>query len=296
MALNPDAVGNTSDPEERSWVHTDALLYSLGVGAGALDPTGFELEFTTENSLGITQRVLPTFTTIVGQGGGRSMLSIGEYDPAMLVHGEQAVRLYGEIPPEGRVTTVTRVAGMYDKGSAGLVALESESRHAATGELAFTNRSTLFIRGAGGFGGPRVPEGDEESTLAAEPLPAREPDEVVSYPTRTDQALLYRLSGDRNPLHSDPAFAKRAGFERPILHGLCTYGFTGRAVLHLVCGSDPSRFGAMRARFSKPTMPGDTLTVSMWDIGDRASGAYRFRTETQRGETVIDAGLFTLAG
>ena len=189
----------------------------------------------------------------------------------------------------------TTVVGMYDKGSAGLVVLESESRHAASGELAFTNRSALFIRGAGGFGGPRNPEGDEESEIAAEPLPTREPDEVVSYGTRPDQALLYRLNGDRNPLHSDPAFAKRAGFERPILHGLCTYGFTGRALLHLVCGSDPARFGAMRARFSKPTMPGDTLTVSVWDIGARAEGAYRFRTETQRGETVIDAGVFRLS-
>ena len=184
---------------------------------------------------------------------------------------------------------------MFDKGSAGLVVLESESRHTDSGELAFTNRTALFIRGAGGFGGPRNPEGDEESALAAEPLPAREPDEVVTYATRDDQALLYRLSGDRNPLHSDPTFAKRAGFDRPILHGLCTYGFTGRALLHTACGSDPARFGAMRARFSKPTMPGDTLTVSVWDIGAHAAGFSRFRTETQRGETVIDAGLFQLA-
>ncbi len=114
--------------------------------------------------------------------------------------------------------------------------------------------------------------------------------------TRTDQALLYRLNGDRNPLHSDPTFAKRAGFDRPILHGLCTYGFTGRALLHAVCGSDPARFSAMRARFSKPTLPGDTLTVSLWDVTDRIPGAYRFRTETQRGETVIDAGLLSTAG
>ena len=173
-----------------------------------------------------------------------------------------------------------------------MVVLESESRHAENGELAFSSRTALFIRGAGGFGGPRNPEGDEESALAAEPLPTREPDELLSYATRPDQALLYRLNGDRNPLHSDPAFAKRAGFDRPILHGLCTYGFTGRALFHTVCGSDPARFGAMRARFSKPTMPGDTLTVSVWDIGTDAPGFYRFRTETQRGETVIDAGLF----
>jgi acyl dehydratase len=293
MGLNLNAVGAASEPAERSWHSKDTLLYALGVGAGALDPTGFELEFTTENSDGVAQRVLPTFTTIVGQGAGRA--DLGDFDPAMLVHGEQSIRLHGELPVAGTVSTTTTVAGMYDKGAAGLVVLESESRHADTGEVAFTSRAALFIRGAGGFGGPRNPEGDDESALAAEPLPTREPDEVVSYATRADQALLYRLSGDRNPLHSDPTFAKRAGFDRPILHGLCTYGFTGRALLHSLCGSDPARFGAMRARFSKPTLPGDTLTISLWDIGDSAPGAYRFRTETQRGETVIDAGLFSLA-
>jgi acyl dehydratase len=293
MGLNLSAVGVTSEPFERSWSSKDALLYALGVGAGALDPTGFELEFTTENSDGVTQRVLPTFTTIIGQGGGA--IALGDYDPAMLVHGEQSIRLHGGLPVEGTVSTTTTVAGMYDKGAAGLVVLESESRYADSGELAFSSRTALFIRGAGGFGGPRNPEGDDETALASEPLPTGEPDEVVSYSTRTDQALLYRLNGDRNPLHSDPTFAKRAGFDAPILHGLCTYGFTGRALLHAACGSDPARFGAMRARFSKPTMPGDTLRISLWDIGDRMPGTYRFRTETQRGETVIDAGLFRIA-
>ena len=295
MALNPEAVGSISEPAERSWTSKDALLYALGVGAGSLDPTGFELDLTTENSHGVTQRVLPTFTTIVGQGAG-GLRSIGEFDMAMLVHGEQSIRLHGELPAHGTVSVTSKVAGMYDKGEgkAGVVVLEGESRY-ASGDPAFTTRTTMFIRGAGGFGGPRNPEGDEETELASEPLPTREADEVVSYSTRTDQALLYRLSGDRNPLHSDPTFAKRAGFDRPILHGLCTYGFTGRGLLHTVCGSDPARFGAMRARFSKPTMPGDTVTISVWDIGDRAKGVYRFRTETQRGETVIDAGLFQLA-
>jgi acyl dehydratase len=294
MGLNLDAVGMTSEPSERSWDHRDALLYALGVGAGALDPTGFELEFTTENTAGLDQKVLPTFATIVGQGG-RPMADLGDIDMTKLVHGEQVIILHGEIPVSGTVRITTTVAGMYDKGSAGLVVLESESVDATTGAPALTTRTGLFIREAGGFGGPRGPEGDEESELAGAPVPSREPDEVVSYATRSDQALLYRLSGDRNPLHSDPAFAKRAGFDRPILHGLCTYGFTGRALLHAVCGSDPARFGAMRARFSRPTMPGDTLSISMWDIGDSAKGTYRFRTETQRGETVIDGGLFRLA-
>jgi acyl dehydratase len=295
MGLNLNAVGMTSEPSERSWDHRDALLYALGVGAGALDPTGFELEFTTENSAGYDQKVLPAFATIVGQGG-RPMADLGDIDMTKLVHGEQAIILHGEIPVSGTVRITTTVAGMYDKGSAGLVVLESESVDATTGAPAFTTRTGLFIREAGGFGGPRGPEGDEDSELAGRPVPSREADEMVSYATRSDQALLYRLSGDRNPLHSDPAFAKRAGFDRPILHGLCTYGFTGRGLLHMVCGSDPARFGSMRARFSRPTLPGDTLSISVWDVGQESAGAYRFRTETQRGEVVIDGGLLRLAG
>ena len=214
MGLNLDAVGMSSEPSERSWDRRDALLYALGVGAGALDPTGFELEFTTENTAGLDQKVLPTFATIVGQGG-RMMADLGDIDMTKLVHGEQAIILHGEIPVSGTTRITTTVAGMYDKGSAGLVVLESESVDAATGVPAFTTRTGLFIREAGGFGGPRGPEGDEESALAGQPLPTREPDERVSYAVRTDQALLYRLNGDRNPLHSDPTFAQRAGFDRP---------------------------------------------------------------------------------
>src|ERR1700761_5756925 len=119
MALNPNAVGTSSEPTERAWDSKDALLYALGVGAGSLDATGFELEYTTENSDGVAQRVLPTFTTIVGQGSGG--LDLGDYDPAMLVHGEQAIRLHGELPASGAVTTTATVAGMYDKGAAGVV-------------------------------------------------------------------------------------------------------------------------------------------------------------------------------
>ncbi len=283
MPMNLDAVGSTSEPTTRSWTSTDCLLYALGVGAGALDPIGFELEFTTENSAETPTRVLPTFATIVGLGGaGRPRL--GDFDPAMLVHGEQSIEMHGPIPPDGAVTTTSTVAGIYDKGSGALVVIESESVDAGSGSPCFSTRSALFIRGEGGFGGDRGPS----SSVAA---PQGEPDEVVSYTTRPDQALLYRLSGDRNPLHSDPVFAKRAGFDRPILHGLCTYGFTGRALLHTLCGSDPARFGSMHARFSRPTFPGDTLTVSMWVDGDEAA----FRTENQRGETVIDGGRFVFS-
>jgi acyl dehydratase len=280
MPINLEAVGATSNPVDRSWSSADCLLYALGVGAGSLDASDFELEYTTENSADRAQRVLPTFATIVG-GGGPPRSSLGTFDPAMLVHGEQSIELSGPIPPDGAIRTTSVVTGIYDKGSGALVVSESKSVDAHSGEARFSTSTSLFIRGEGGFGGERGP------SSGAIPWPDRQPDDVVTYSTRPDQALLYRLSGDRNPLHSDPVFAKRAGFDRPILHGLCTYGFTGRALLHAVCGSDATRFRSMAGRFSRPTYPGDTLTISMWADGE----GVRFRTDNQRGETVLDAGL-----
>ena len=280
MPINPDAANNEpGPPSERSWTSKDCLLYSVGVGAGSIDPTGFELEFTTENSKDVTQRVLPTFAVIVGMGIG----DVGTFNPAMLVHGEQAIELHREIPVEGKALTTARVTAVYDKGSAAVVVNEAVSVDAATGEPMFTTRNSMFIRGEGGFGGDRGPSGPRNVA------PDRDPDEVVTYQTRPDQALTYRLSGDRNPLHSDPEFAKMGGFDRPILHGLCTYGFTGRALLHTLCGSDPSKFTSMEGRFSKPVYPGDSLTVKMWVDGGEAI----FRTETQNGDVVIDQGRVT---
>src|SRR5690349_11063530 len=278
MPINPDAVGAESDPHEHSWTSKDALLYAVGVGAG-LD----ELAFTTENSEGIKQRVLPTFAVIAGASGAGAVSKIGEFNWAMLVHGEQAIKLHGEIPVEGTARTIGRIAGIYDKGSGAVIVTESESVDAKTGNPLFSARSAVFIRGEGGWGGDRGPSAGNQA-------PDSKPDHVVTYSTREDQALTYRLSGDRNPLHSDPAFAKLAGFEKPILHGLCTYGFTGRALLHTLCGSDPARFKGMDARFSKPVYPGDTLTVKMWDDG---SGRAIFQTVTQEGTVVIDGGIFT---
>jgi acyl dehydratase len=283
MPLNLDAVGTTSDPSESTWNSKDCLLYALGVGAGATDPTGFELEFTTENSQDVTLRALPTFVVVAAQGGSGAFSRIGSFNPAMLVHGEQAIELHQPLPLEGRVSTVTAITGIYDKGSGAVITTESASSDVATGKPMFTNRSSLFIRGEGGFGGDRGPSGKTEP-------PDRDADHQVTYQTRPDQALLYRLSGDRNPLHADPKFAAMAGFEKPILHGLCSYGFTGRALLHTLCGSDPDRFESMSARFSKPVYPGDALTVSMWELGD---GSAFFRTATQSGDVVIDGGRCT---
>jgi acyl dehydratase len=283
MPINPDAVGATSDPVESSWTSKDCLLYALGVGAGASDPTGSELGFTTENSSDVTQRALPTFAVVAASGVGSAFDTIGSFNPFMLVHGEQGVEWHAPLPVEGHISTVTTIVGIYDKGSGAVIAIESVSTEVSTGRPMFTNRSSIFLRGEGGWGGERGPSGKLEG-------PDRSPDHQVSYATRGDQALLYRLSGDRNPLHSDPKFAAMAGYPRPILHGLCTYGFTGRALLHTLCGWDPDSLISMAGRFSKPVLPGDELTIAIWELGD---GAAFFRTATQNGEVVIDAGRCT---
>jgi len=285
MPMNLDSVGAVSQPARHSWTSKDALLYALGVGAGQTDPTGFELEFTTENSQKIQQRVLPTMPVVLGMGGGPGLPSWGEFDFRMLLHGEQGVTVHGAIPPDGEVEAITTIVGIYDKGKGAVVRLSSESKYVDSGKPAWTTRFAAFIRGEGGFGESRGPE------IADPPkMPDTAPDHEVTVATRPDQALLYRLSGDRNPLHSDPELAKFAGFDRPILHGLCSYGFTGRALLHELCGSDVEKFGAMDARFSKPVMPGDILTVRMWDV----DGGAHFQTVTQDGATVIDGGVFKL--
>ena len=273
MPIDPHAVGATGGPVSRTWTSKDALLYAAGVGAGT-----DELQFTTENTANVPQQVLPTFAVIIG-GGGAPMDKVGSFNPALMVHGEQGIELFDEIPPEGEVESTGRVVGVWDKGSAAVLEFESESVSRATGKPLLKTRSMLFCRGEGGWGGERGPA----AKLA---YPDAPPTHQIRYATRADQALTYRLSGDRNPLHTDPAFAARGGFDKPILHGLCTYGFTGRALLHALCSGDPARFRRMNGRFSKPVVPGDELTVSIWANGGEAL----FRTTNQRGEVVIDQG------
>ena len=277
MPLNPDAVGTVGPENEISWSSKDSLLYALGVGAGASDPTGFELEFTTENTKDTPQRALPTMGVVLGGGGG---VDYGDFNLAALLHGEQAITLHQTIPAEGTAIGQGRVAAMYDKGKAALVILETDVRDHAGAPL-WTTSTGLFISGEGGWGGDRGPS----PTWA---LPDRDADLVLGYDTRTDQALLYRLNGDRNPLHSDPSFAALAGFDTPILHGLCTYGVTGRALLHALCDSDPDRFGSMAGRFKSPVLPGERLDVHMWNVDDEVL------FQTRVGDRVVfDAGVFT---
>ena len=275
MPIDPQAVGTKGEPRRRSWTSKDALLYAVGVGAGTN-----ELQFTTENTKDTPQKVLPTFAVIIG-GGGIPMDKVGSFNPALMVHGEQGIELFDEIPADGELESVGECTAIWDKGSAAVLEFESTATNVATGKPLLKTRTMLFCRGEGGWGGDRGPSDKIE-------FPDRPADHEVVYETWADQALTYRLSGDRNPLHSDPTFAAMGGFDKPILHGLCTWGFTGRALLHSLCGGDPSRFVSMNSRFSKPVMPGDTLTISMWVDGDTAL----FLTTNQNGEKVIDQGVF----
>lgn len=261
-----------------SWSSKDALLYAVGIGAGHE-----ELAFTTENTDGVDQQVFPTFPVVVGSGAGSAMGSIGTFDPTQLVHGRQAVTLHGPIPPSGTATVTGEIAGMFDKGKAAVVDMKTTAT--VDGEVLYSTMSSLFIRGAGGWGGERGPSGPQNVP------PEREADHAVTYQTSRDQAFVYRLSGDRNPLHTEPSFAAMGGFDTPILHGLCTYGFTGRALLHTVCAGDPAAFGHIEGRFTSPVFPGESLTVRMWDASD---GTAVFTTSAGEGDAerlVIDQGL-----
>ena len=278
MPINPDAVGSKGEPTRRKWNSKDALIYALGVGAGVVDPLA-ELEFTTENTSGQPQRVLPTMAVVLGPLGA-GFDKVGSFNPAMLVHGEQGITLHREIPVEGELEAVGEITAVYDKGKGAVIVSEVKAVLVETGEPLFDSRMSAYIRGEGGFGGDRGPSAENL-------IPDTAPDLTASAQTRTDQALIYRLSGDRNPLHSDPAFAAMGGFDKPILHGLCTYGFTGRLVLGLLCGNYPAKLQGLDARFASPVMPGEELTVKVWKTGE---GAAVFQTCGGDGRVVIDGG------
>ncbi|MFJ8015120.1 MaoC/PaaZ C-terminal domain-containing protein [Streptomyces sp. NPDC096339] len=242
------------------WDHKDIQLYHLGLGAGAArsgqslatDPD--ELRYTLESKL----HVLPSFATVAGAGmamlGGLSAPGI-DVNLAMVLHGGHSITLHRPIPVKGQATAGSKVAAVYDKGKAAVIVLRSEVED-ADGPL-WTSDAQIFVRGEGGFGGERGPSAKEE-------LPERAPDRVEERHIRDDQALLYRLSGDWNPLHADPEFAKLGGFDKPILHGLCSYGMTLKAVVDTALGGDVSRVRAYRTRFAGIVFPGETLRMRMW--------------------------------
>ena len=273
----PAVLQEKSSGGQKSWKATDAILYALGLGMASDPLDRNELPFVHE----VDQKVMPTLAAVLTRGLGVTVAQLG-FDYRYSVHGEQAIVWHRPIPPEGEITGEGHVVAIYDKGDKGAVCVtETALRDNATGELLATVRVTSFARADGHCGAPG------EGAPAPHKVPDRAPDLSLTYPTRPDLALVYRLSGDMNPLHIDPDAAKRAGFDRPILHGLCTYGIGCRAVVEAFTGWSPEQLASLAARFSAPVFPGDTLVVDLWRDGDIIS----FEAHVpERGVTVLKNG------
>jgi acyl dehydratase len=294
MAMYLHRVGAESPPARRVWRPRDCALYALGVGAGFDD-----LAFTTESSAG-EQKVFPTFV-LAGVMSAESEswpdpgFETGSYALSQLVLGQQALVLHDAVKPSGDVTSRTRVAGIYDKGSGALVLLEIHATDNTTGRALFTATTGLFVMGEGGFGGERGPSG---ATAAP---PERVPDHRVSWRTLATQTLLWRHAGnDANPVHVDPAFARAAGFRGPILAGLNTMGFADRALAQTVVGSHPERMRSIEGRFAAPGYNADVLTTEIWagdDVGTDEHGdtVALYRVVSQAGDVLVDRGRATFA-
>ncbi|MFJ5894492.1 MaoC/PaaZ C-terminal domain-containing protein [Streptomyces sp. NPDC093064] len=275
-----------ADPRtvEISWNPRDVLLYHLGIGAGlpATDPG--ELRYTLETRL----HVLPSFATVAGGGSpgvisGLSMPGV-DVDLAHVLHGGQSLTVHRPLPVAGTATATSRIAAVYDKGTAAVLVMRTEVAD-GDGPL-WTDDAEIFVRGEGGWGGDRGPS-------ARPAAPVGKPDRTVERTVREDQALLYRLSGDYNPLHADPEFAERAGFERPILHGLCTYGMTLKAVVDTLLGGDVTRVRSCTTRFAGVVYPGETLRIRMWrgEGGVRVTvGAVEREDAPVLSGTIVDHG------
>ncbi|MGH7897378.1 MAG: MaoC/PaaZ C-terminal domain-containing protein [Candidatus Binatia bacterium] len=276
MPVNLEVVGKKLESSTYEYAEKDVILYALGVGCG---PEA--LQFVYEQDL----KVLPTFAVVPAFPALFAMGSAMQVNPMMVLHGEQRIELHAPIPTSGELTTTPTIKGIYDKGKGALVVTETETVD-EKGKLLFKNVFGTFARGEGGFGGDRGPSGPRNVP------PERKPDRVVEMKTQPQQALLYRLSGDMNPLHADPGFAKMGGFETPILHGLCTFGHVGRAVLQSYCADDPARFKDFEVRFSGVVYPGETIVTEMWE---EKPGRVLVQARTkERGEPVINSAAATV--
>ena len=275
MPIDQSIVGRKLEPIPGEWTEKDVMLYALGVGETSLP-------FCYERDLKVlpTFAVVPPFPAMFTIGGAMNV------NPMMILHGEQRIELAGPIPTRAKVVSQPQVVALYDKVKGAVVVAEVETRD-EKGALLFRNTFTVFARGEGGFGGDRGPTGAKN-----EP-PSRAPDAVVEMPTAEHQALLYRLSGDTNPLHADPDMAALGGYPKPILHGLCTFGHVGRAILHRFCGSDPARFKDFEVRFSGVVYPGETIVTEMWQ--ESPTRVIVQAKTKERGEVVLSSAAATIA-
>jgi acyl dehydratase len=271
------------DPIEFAWTSSDVQLYHLALGAGKdpMDPR--ELRYLVDD----TPQVLPTFGNVAASFHMTKPPTVQfpgiDIELGKVLHASERVEVPGPLPPSGSARAATRFTDIWDKGKAAVIWSET-TVSAPDGTLLWTQRRSIFARGEGGFGGERGPS-------TSDAAPDRAPDVEFEVPILPQQALLYRLCGDRNPLHSDPEFARKAGFPRPIVHGMCTYGITCRGVLQTYADYDPSAFRQHVARFSSPVFPGETVTVDLWKDGDVVSFEARVAS---RGVTVIKSGRTVL--
>jgi len=278
MALELNVMGKKSDPVAFTYTEDQVILYALGVGCGVE-----ELDFVYEKNL----KALPTFAVVPLMPLVFQFVQAAKVNLKGLLHGDHKIVLHNTIPRKGTLYSTWQWMSVYDKGDKGAIFLvRSESRD-KNGELLFENFLTGWDRTAGNSGGDPGPKSEK-----LVPPPGAAPDFRVEYQTSPSQAALYRLSGDKNPLHIDPEFAKLSGLEKPILMGLCTYGFAGRAVLHAICGSDPARFKSLSVRFSGMVLPGDTLITEGWKVDH---GKYVIQCTTQDGRVVLDNAVAEVA-
>jgi len=283
MPIEPEkALAAKFEPTTSSYGVDDVILYHLGIGAGVPATDANELEYTYEKNL----KVLPSFGVVpVFSSMGSSLFNVEglKFNPAMLLHGEQDIEIHRPLPTAAELESQVRIAGIYDKGKAALVVLEVATKEQGGAPL-FTNRFSLFLRGEGGFGGESGPKAGNQA-------PDRAPDLEAESKTLPQQALLYRLSGDKNPLHADPEFAKMGGFDTPILHGLCSFGIVCKAAVDQALGGDVTKVSRYQARFAGVFFPGETMVTSVWREGKQLLIASKSK---ERGAPILSNAAITL--
>ena len=274
MALNLEAVGKVWGPYEFTYNERDLMIYALGIGF-----TRESLEYVYEGSKDF--KAFPTYGVVFPNSAAAEAFLSTKANFAMVVHGEQVFEIHSPLPRSATVSTTTVIEGIYDKGSGALIMMRLDTKE-KNGNPLCSNWIGIFVRGAGGFGGPAQPKKEIPA------VPVKNPDFVFEAKTWADQAAFYRLTGDRNPLHIDPALAKAVGFKEPILHGLCTYGVACRRFVQEVLKGDAGRVKSYAARFSSPVFPGDTLQVKVWE---GRSGLYLLEVYNAQGGAVLKNGV-----